>query len=140
MPITFGETIVCRSCKGERVIRGMTCAACDGTGFQNAQTYQPVAVHPVARRTDPATSWAAAASIPEERLRESQRAVLAVLRTNGPGTDEDIARWLDDVQFPLSPSGARTRRAELVNAGYVRDSGRRGLTTANRATIVWEAR
>lgn len=90
---------------------------------------------PVARATDPTTSWQAARSISKDRLRESQQEVLEILTKHGPLTDEGILYYTSQ-----SPSGARTRRAELVALGFVRDSGRRELTKAGRHTIVWEAR
>lgn len=135
--VVFGETIVCRPCQGTGVIRGMTCASCNGAKMLDARTMQPSTI-PVARRTDPDTSWAAARSIPEDQLRESQRVILTILRLNGPLTDEQIAERLDDFQHTISPSGARTRRAELVAAGYVRDSGKRTRMSSGRMAIVWE--
>lgn len=133
--LVFGQTIICRPCNGTGVIGGMTCASCDGAKVLDATTRRA----PVARATDPDTSWAAARSIPEDQLRESQRVILAILRERGPMTDERIAEWLDNVQHPISPSGARTRRAELVNAGYVRDSGKRDRLPTGRMAVVWEA-
>ncbi len=87
-----------------------------------------------ARATDPATSKAAAASV--TRIRESQETILYLLKTCGPMSDESIyAR----VSAGMSPSGARTRRSELVTMGRVKDSGRREKTKAGRQTIVWQA-
>lgn len=91
----------------------------------------------VARGTDPQTSWQAAQSIAPEDLRASQVQVLDILRRHGPLTDEEIYRFVNGEQ---SVSGARTRRSELVDAGLVRDSGRRATTAAGRQTIVWEAK
>lgn len=100
--------------------------------------------HAVARRDDPGTSWEAADSV--TGIRESQRVVLATLRRGGPMTDEQL---LDQVTralqngyleaYRISPSGCRTRRAELVALGLVRDTGKRDLTVSGRHTIVWEA-
>lgn len=87
-----------------------------------------------ARSTDPETSWEAARSI--KHLRYSQRAILDVIRRYEPVSDEEIYRHL---LVPMSPSGARTRRKELVTMGLVRDSGRRDLTTTGRRTILWES-
>lgn len=95
------------------------------------------------RATDPETSRQAAASISKDKMRETQRQILEVLGRFGPSCDEDIAihfRQLSEIEaWPLqSPSGLRSRRAELVNAGLVRDSGQRTKTSSGRQTIVWE--
>lgn len=90
----------------------------------------------VARRGDPGTSWAAARSLDPEGLRASQRYVLTILQVHGPMTDEAlVARAAGN----LSPSGARTRRAELVALGAVVDSGDRERTAAGRQAVVWKA-
>lgn len=88
---------------------------------------------PVARRTDPETSWQAARSV--KHLRESQTIMLGRLRV-GPATDEDLYRW-PVINKTMSPSGARTRRKELVDMGLVEDSGVRDKTRSGRKTIVW---
>lgn len=97
---------------------------------------------PVARNTDPDTSWEAARSIPRERIRRSQQAILTILQWRGPSTDEGIWDRLarKDLDAPrMSPSGARTRRSELVAMGKVRDSGKRERLQSGRQAIVWEA-
>lgn len=95
---------------------------------------------PVARVTDPDTSWAAARSVTD--LTQKQAAVLSVLRSVDEGmTDEQIARQYDcgwSRRVPQSPSGLRTRRKELVDLGLVRDSGRRAEMETGRMAIVWE--
>jgi len=91
----------------------------------------------VARRTDPATSWAAARSLSEDTLRDSQREVLRIVRRFGPLTDDGIFGWFAD--GTISPSGARTRRAELVAKGLVYDTGRRERLPSGRHSIVWAA-
>jgi hypothetical protein len=92
---------------------------------------------PRARWSDPLTSHQAAASV--TRMRRSQAAVLAVLREEGPATDEEIAARYRTPPRPMqSPSGLRTRRAELVEAGLVRDSGERRRLPSGRLGIVWE--
>ena len=92
-------------------------------------------VRAVARRTDPDTSWDAALSV--TRIRESQREVLDVLeRMGGLGTDEGIARVYNGRQ---SPSGLRTRRAELVTLGAIVDTGQRVVGSTGRRMIVWRA-
>ena len=94
-----------------------------------------------ARRGDPETSHEAARALEEGDLRDRQRYVLYVLRRVGPLCDEDIAKEYAAMGFPpQSPSGLRTRRRELVDAEFVRDSGMRVLTRlAGKRTIVWEA-
>lgn len=104
---------------------------------------QPVRVAALARETDPDTSRQAAASISQDSMRETQRMVLAILERYGPSCDEDIATYAAQLTehegWPRqSPSGLRSRRAELVAAGLVRDSGERTRTSTGRQTIVWE--
>lgn len=92
-----------------------------------------------ARRSDPMTSQLAAASV--ERIRESQRTILELLRCQGPATDPEILARLRRLpgRFQMSESGARTRRSELVARGLARDSGRRARLPSGRMAIVWKA-
>lgn len=90
-----------------------------------------------ARRGDPATSRDAAASLSADRLRASQQEVLAILREYGPLTDTGIAVAAHAERVAQSPSGLRTRRAELVALGKVADSGRREQLPTGRNSIVW---
>jgi len=94
----------------------------------------------LARATDPETSHQAAASV---NLTRGQRAVLAEFRIYRTLTDEQLIKSLairatSCRDAMLSDSGARSRRAELVAAGLVRDSGLRGTTVSGRKTVVWE--
>lgn len=90
-----------------------------------------------ARRSDPDTSHAAAASISEQALTDGQRAVLQTLRRIGPAIDPQIhAAYVGPWQ---SPSGIRTRRSELVVQGLVRDTERRVRLPSGRHAIVWDA-
>ena len=91
-----------------------------------------------ARTNDPVTSHAAAASISPDSLRLSQRSVLTCLRLLGTGTDEAIASayhvgWQPYNWPRQSASGLRTRRAELVTANFVVDTGRTELLPSGRA-------
>lgn len=88
----------------------------------------------IARNTDPETSHEAAISV--SGIRVSQQHIIDVLKSYGPATDEEIYPRLP---VKISPSGARTRRAELVAMGLVIDSGERRTTEAGRRTIVWRA-
>lgn len=97
---------------------------------------------PRARRTDPPTSHAAAASVRE--LTETQQGVLYCLRRS-PGTDEEmIASYVECYErfgFPkASPAGLRSRRAELVRLNRVEDSGETRPTSCGRASVVWRPR
>lgn len=91
---------------------------------------------PVARRSDPQTSWDAARSV--DKVRESQAQVLYLLKRYGPMTDVQIAATFREVYGKgQSPSGLRTRRAELVDKGLVSDSGERWRLDTGRWAIVW---
>lgn len=85
-----------------------------------------------ARRRDPETSREAARSV--ENIWESQRTILELLQRRGASTDEEIFMLVSG----MSPSGARTRRSELVKMGLVRDSGQRRKLSTGRRAIVWE--
>lgn len=96
--------------------------------------------HARARNTDPWTSHAAARSIPYDKLRESQQFVYECYQTFGPMHHERLVevyaaarRWR-----PQSPSGLRSRASELVDAGWLRDSGEVVVLPSKRRSIVWE--
>lgn len=94
-----------------------------------------------ARHSDPHTSHEAAKTV--RGITESQERILEIITYFGPLSDETIAvhyaRMADLNRWKLmSPSGLRSRRAELVAQGKVRDSGRRGTTASGRATTIWE--
>lgn len=95
-----------------------------------------------ARDTDPETSHEAAASV-EPKLRQAQTDILGLFRRHSDHrmTDEALVS-LANAWLPLdrlqSPSGVRTRRAELVRAGLIRDSGERVKGSTGRRMIVWE--
>lgn len=97
-----------------------------------------------ARRSDPPTSHEAAASLPADRLRLSQNAVLRVLRGRGPMCDTDLLAAYANVaregstRFPpQSESGIRTRRKELVAKGLVKDTGDTVVLESGRKSVVW---
>lgn len=95
---------------------------------------------PHARLTDPETSHQAAGSLTAERLNETQRNILELLGKK-PMADDEIGfryyaiasggRWNH-----TSPSGLRSRRAELVELGLV---VRHSIDTSKfgRKQIVW---
>lgn len=93
---------------------------------------------PATRRDDPETSRVAAASV--KNLRASHRRVIQLFRTYGPMTDEDALRAARADGWLVSPSGLRSRRAEVTppRGRGIRDSGRREKLASGREAIVWE--
>lgn len=89
-----------------------------------------------ARMTDPTTSWEAAGSV--SNISETQLHILKALVR--PGTDLDIlGRYRNLKGAPMaSESGIRSRRAELVALGLVKDSGARQKLPSGRNAIVWQ--
>lgn len=94
---------------------------------------------PVARRTDPQTSWDAARSIGRAKQEEQKRLVLAILRSIGPATDEQIAECAASWGKTDSPSGLRTRRIEMARETPPRVvyTGRRIAGRSGRDFMVW---
>lgn len=90
-----------------------------------------------ARKTDPQTSHEAALSVGD--LTKAQEQILGIIQERAR-TDEEIYALVVARRLPISVSGARTRRSELVDAGLVEDSGQTKLTGAGRKTIVWRVK
>lgn len=98
---------------------------------------------PTWRGDDPDTSRLAAQSISKTNLTASRQAILGLFQKHGSMFDENLAAYYSalasDGSAPyLSPSGLRSRRSELCEAGYLEDSGNRGKTHSGRATIIWQ--
>jgi hypothetical protein len=96
-----------------------------------------------ARHSDPWTSHAAAQSIPPEKLRASQRAVLECFSRHGAMHHNELvatySREYRDAGWPQqSVSGLRTRTHELVDLGLLRNSGSVVRLPSRRKSIVWE--
>lgn len=89
-----------------------------------------------ARKNDPRTSHAAAESV--EDVTVTQEYVLRALRQ--PRNDIQLVdAYRQYKRAPrASESGIRSRRAELVDAGLVVDSGKKVKTPSGRWSIVWE--
>lgn len=87
------------------------------------------------RRRDPDTSWEAASRQTEGNRARLQRRIYARLLVDGPMTHEELHEllWFE------SPSGVRSRCSELVEAGWVVDSGERGRTATGGSSIMWRA-
>jgi len=99
-------------------------------------TPAPPAPEAHARGTDPETSHEAAEAI-SPRLRELQRLVLDFAASAPDGfTDVVLNR-----HFDTHGSTYRTRRSELVEQGYIRDSGERhtyGENGKGRRHVIWQ--
>ena len=105
--------------------------------------YHPAVIYhnttPRARNTDPTTSHQAAATV--TGVTETQQRILEAYRVNGAMSDEELCQRLAvTTQQPVSVSGIRTRRCELVEAGQVYDTGKTRPTATGRAAIVWDIR
>jgi len=82
------------------------------------------------------TQVAAAGSLNPYRLREQTAAILQALLT-APMTDETIYRVLNDNGVSISVNGHRARRVELMDAGFVGDTGKTDTTTSGRQATLW---
>lgn len=95
-----------------------------------------------ARRSDPETSHAAADAVRPQYARAIRELIGEILDVKGPLTDEEIYRELSKL-LPIgdpSPSGARTRRSELVKAGDVEYAGYTRTLSTGREGRVWRLR
>lgn len=92
----------------------------------------------VARRTDPPTSHAAAASV--TNLRASHRRVIQLFRTYGPMTDAEALEAAISDGWHVSPSGLRSRRSEVTppRGRGIRDSGKKRKSEFGQEAVVWE--
>lgn len=80
----------------------------------------------------------AVAELPEKTKRLCQ-AIYLVLRARGPLTDEELSALLTEKNFEHTPSGLRSRRAELTAAAWLRDSGEKRPTKAGNLAVAWMA-
>jgi len=84
-----------------------------------------------ARASDPKTSHQGPCSY---RMNQSRSDVLKTLKLR-PLTDLELVQAMSD---KMSASGARSRRAELVRMGLVKNSGTRRRCSSGRLHSVWE--
>lgn len=93
---------------------------------------------PQARRTDPQTSHDAAQSVKD--VSKAKKAILSLLRKHQSDM-QLVANYTKLVRQNKAPraseSGIRSRRAELVRLGLVKDTGKRDRSASNRQMIVW---
>ena len=87
-----------------------------------------------ARRTDPETSQDAAASV---RVTEGQAEVLDFFMMWGPMPDHLMVSMAEGISTRQSPSGLRTRRAELVTKGLLVWAERWVRLPSGRRARVW---
>lgn len=93
-----------------------------------------------ARTSDPETSKAAAASVDPNRVREIRQRVLSVFRAQGAMTQRDLVKryWARYGECP--ESSIRTRCKELVEGGFVKDTGRTTRLPSGRLAVIWAAK
>lgn len=95
---------------------------------------------PSTRSTDPETSHEAAASV--TNIGDTHRRILGLLMEK-PDTHHGLReryereRGLFHLWPYVSDSGLRTRTRELVDRGYVIDSGQRVKLPSRRNAVVW---
>lgn len=100
----------------------------------NEQQLSILEARPVARATDPPTSWAAARQA-APRAGTNRALALRVLRSHPDGlTDFELADLTGMQQTSIGK-----RRGELRDAGLVRATDRRRPAPSGAAAIVWEA-
>jgi len=94
----------------------------------------PAFPRPVARRTDPGTSWAAA-RLTEPRAGTNRARALAVLREHPDGlTDYELADLTG-----LQQNSVGKRRGELRDVGLVRATNLQRRAPSGAWAIVWQA-
>lgn len=95
---------------------------------------------PAARLTDPQTSHDAADSV--NNLTATKRAILRLIQAEPMTDDTLIGTYMTMARLELAPmaseSGIRSRRAELVRQGVVKDSGERQVLRSGRKAVVWQ--
>jgi len=123
----------------------LNCGYDSGNHYTWCDEYVPRVVYhnttPRARNTDPDTSHQAAQRLLRNSVTALQFAVGIALENEGPMTDEQLCQHLAETHTDLvTVSGVRTRRSELVNMGFVYDTGERRPTVTGRQAIVWGLR
>ena len=101
-------------------------------------------VRPATRTGDPETSHQAARTV---KYGPNQKAVFECFQYFGAMHDGQLIerypawreRMLDFRPIPMqTDSGLRSRRADLVKLGYLRDSHKRALLPTKRNATIWE--
>lgn len=97
-----------------------------------------------ARHSDPQTSHDAAASV--RNITRTHELILLIFGNLRKLHDESLIEYFQNSvrnnrdwrDVRASESGIRSRRAELVRLGKLRDSGKRERTASGRNSVVWE--
>ena len=87
------------------------------------------------RRGARETEKSAARSVKVEKTRRQVADVMELVRY---ATHEQLIESVRAFGYVISDSGVRSRCHELVEAGVVRDSGRKIPTKSGRASTVWQ--
>jgi hypothetical protein len=87
-----------------------------------------------AKKNDPQTSHDAAKGV---NLTRGQREAIRVIDHLYNFIDDEMIVSKNELKSPLSDSGIKTRRHELVNLGYVADTGLKRLTKFGNKATVW---
>lgn len=94
--------------------------------------------HPPVRDSDPFTSWAAAYRNQSEDTR-LKSVIWSALSQFGPMTHDQLIECVSHIR-PASPSGVRTRTAELVELGLVEQvPGIVSRSALGRVALLWRA-
>jgi hypothetical protein len=118
----------------------MTIQAGNQPALFDVETPKPQ-VRARARRTDPQTSHDAADSIGEKQITDLQQTILILFHDHGPMHDAVLIPRVAGKYYlkkQHSDSSVRSRRAELVARGMLRDSGKRFQLASGRQSIIWE--
>ena len=93
-----------------------------------------------ARRLDPETSHAAAASVSPERISKQKESILAVLSVYGPLTDNEMIEVFRSAypHFVVTDQSLRSRRAQLTTEQKVRFAGSYGESPTGKKARKWE--
>jgi hypothetical protein len=102
------------------------------------QTEMPLEsyAHPMARITDPTTSFAAARTVKNRTITDTMIFILLQLEL-GRKTDFQLAEVAIQKEILVSESGLRTRRKELERAKLVEWDGNIGKSPAGRSARFW---
>jgi hypothetical protein len=100
--------------------------------FDNAPTCPGAYGQPAAPHNGTPTSRAAAESIGSDRIRQAHRDLVALLRSAGGLTREQIAGRLG-----WSGDYTRPRVREALDLGLIREQGERPTATGRKAALLW---